>query len=96
MKICNTIEYSVYRLYGDYNRQVDTSSSSVYMLHFCLLINSYSHQFLQTSCAESKERDKARESKAGSHMNVDVTVSHLLSVIEVILNFDQIFVIRKN
>ena len=76
----------------DYNRQVDTSSSFVYMLHF----NSYSHQFLQTSCAESKERDKARESKAGSHMNVDETVYHLLSVIEVILNFDQIFVIRKN
>ena len=39
-----------------------TIDNSVNVLHFHSFINSYSHQILQTSCAKSKEHDKAWDS----------------------------------
>ena len=52
----------IINLFTSCSTSLDTIDNYVNLLNFHLIINHYSHQILQTSCAESKERDLARDS----------------------------------
>ena len=62
-----------------YLTSLNTISNSNNVLYFHLFINCYSYRILSTSCGESKQRNKGRDSQ--SH-TIQLTQTHWSEVID--------------